>query len=55
MPHVTVKLWPGKSEEQKARLAERITEGVMAVLDHGEESISVSIEEVAPQDWTEKV
>jgi 4-oxalocrotonate tautomerase len=55
MPHVTVKLWPGKSEEQKARLAERITEDVMAVLNYGEESVSVSIEEVEPQDWTEKV
>ena len=24
MPHVIVKLWPGKSEQQKARLAEEI-------------------------------
>ncbi|MGO9048711.1 MAG: tautomerase family protein [Xanthobacteraceae bacterium] len=55
MPHVIVKLWPGKSEEQKNRLAERITKDVMAVLNYGEESVSVSIEEVEPQDWTEKV
>ena len=27
MPHVVVKLWPGKSERQKARLAEAITKG----------------------------
>jgi phenylpyruvate tautomerase PptA (4-oxalocrotonate tautomerase family) len=25
MPHVIVKLWPGKSDQQKARLAEKIT------------------------------
>lgn len=25
MPHVIVKLWPGKSEQQKTRLAEAIT------------------------------
>ncbi|MDR3620300.1 MAG: tautomerase family protein [Paludisphaera borealis] len=55
MPHVIVKLWPGKSEEQKTRLAERITEDVMAVLDYGEESVSVSFDEVAPRDWAEKV
>ena len=55
MPHVIVKLCPGKSEEQKNRLAERITGDVMAVLDYGEESVSVSIEEVQPQDWTEMV
>ncbi len=55
MPHVIVKLWPGKSEQQKIRLAEEITKDVMAILDYGEESVSVAIEEVQPQDWAEKV
>ena len=32
MPHVIVKLWPGKSEEQKKQLAEKITQAVMSVL-----------------------
>jgi hypothetical protein len=27
MPHVIVKLWPGKSEQQKIRLARRNREG----------------------------
>jgi hypothetical protein len=31
MPHVIVKLWPGKSEQQKARLAEEIVKDVMDV------------------------
>jgi 4-oxalocrotonate tautomerase len=55
MPHVIVKLWPGKSEEQKKRLAERITKDVMAVFDYGEESVSVAMEEIKPEDWAEKV
>ena len=55
MPHVIVKLWPGKSEEQKIRLAERIANDVMAVLNYGEESVSVTIEEVKSEDWKEKV
>ena len=55
MPHVIVKLWPGKSEQQKIRLAEEIVKGVMNVLNYGEESVSVAIEEVEPQDWAEKV
>jgi 4-oxalocrotonate tautomerase len=55
MPHVTVKMWPGKSERQKARMAEAVTKAVMSSLGHGEESVSVSVEEVAPGDWTEKV
>jgi 4-oxalocrotonate tautomerase len=55
MPHVIVKLWPGKSEQQKNRLAERIANDVMDVLDYGDESVSVAIEEVNPEDWAEKV
>ncbi len=55
MPHVIVKLWPGKSERQKARLAEAIAKDVMDALDYGEESVSVAIEEIEPQDWAEKV
>ena len=55
MPHVIVKLWPGKSEQQKARLAEAITKDVMEILHYGEESVSVAMEEVKSQDWIEKV
>jgi len=55
MPHVIVKLWPGKSEQKKKELAERIAEEVMRVLDYGEESVSVAMEEIAPEDWAEQV
>jgi len=55
MPHVIVKLWPGKSEQQKTRLAEEIAKDVMDILHYGEESVSVAIEEVKSQDWAEKV
>jgi len=55
MPHVTVKLWPGKSEAQKQQLAKNITEAVMSSLDYGSEAVSVSLEEVAPADWLDEV
>ena len=55
MPHVIVKLWPGKSEKEKARLTEAIVKDVMNVLNYGEESVSVAIEEVPARDWAEKV
>jgi 4-oxalocrotonate tautomerase len=55
MPHVIVKLWPGKSEQQKTRLAEAITRDVMDILHYGEESVSVAIDEVKSQNWSEKV
>ncbi len=55
MPHVIVKLWPGKSEKQKNRLAAEITKAVMTTLNYGGESVSVAMEEIDPKDWTEKV
>ena len=55
MPHVIVKLWPGKSEKQKATLAQEITKAVMTVLNYGEESVSVAMEEVGGDDWMDMV
>ena len=55
MPHVVVKLWPGKSEEQKQQLADAITRNVTAILHYGDESVSVAMEEVAADEWREKV
>ncbi len=55
MPHVIVKLRSGRSEQQKAKLAEHITQAVMAGAQCAEESVSVSIEDVEPDEWVEKV
>jgi 4-oxalocrotonate tautomerase len=55
MPHVIVKLWPGPSEQQKTELADAIAKDVTEVLDCGEESVSVAIEEVEPREWAKQV
>lgn len=55
MPHVIVKLWPGKSEQQKQRLADAITKDVTSILGYGDESVSVGFEEVRPHDWRHQV
>jgi 4-oxalocrotonate tautomerase len=55
MPHVIVKLWPGKSDQQKRRLAQAITDDITRVLNYGDESVSVAIEEVDSSEWAEKV
>ncbi|MCU1327735.1 MAG: 4-oxalocrotonate tautomerase [Bryobacterales bacterium] len=55
MPHVIVKLWPGKSERQKKELSRRITGAVIEVLNYGEDSVSVAFEEVSSDDWATKV
>ena len=55
MPHIIVKLWPGKTAQQKTRLAREITRDVMDVFHYGEDAVSVSFEEIAPDDWAGKV
>ncbi|MGY8680916.1 tautomerase family protein [Bradyrhizobium sp. UFLA05-153] len=55
MPHVIVKLQPGRSEQQKAALAEALTKVVVETLKSGEDSVSVGIEDVRAEDWTEQV
>jgi len=55
MPHVIVKLLPGRSEQQKSRLAEAIVKDVVALARCDEQSVSVAIEEIQPEDWAEQV
>lgn len=55
MPHVIVKLWPGKSDQQKSRLAEAIARNVMDLLGSAEESVSVAFEEIESKEWAAKV
>jgi 4-oxalocrotonate tautomerase len=55
MPHVIIKLLPGRSAQQKARIAEEVTKAVMATANCAETSVSVGIEDVASDDWTEMV
>jgi len=43
-PHVIVKLYPGRSEQQKIQLAEAIVKDVVTIIRCGEESVSVAIE-----------
>lgn len=55
MPHVIVKLYPGRSEAQKKRLAREILKRVVEIIACKEKSVSIAIEEVKPDDWAEKV
>ena len=55
MPHVIVKMYAGREEAEKKALADAITRTVMNTLGHGADAVSVSIEDIEPRDWTEKV
>jgi 4-oxalocrotonate tautomerase len=55
MPHVIVKLYAGRTEQQKTRLAQQLTKAVTTTLKCGEDAVSVSIEDIEPEDWVEQV
>ncbi len=55
MPHIIVKLHPGRSEAQKTELAEAIAMDVMSIAACAEKAVSVAIEEIKPEDWPQKV
>lgn len=55
MPHIIVKLYSGRSDKQKTRLAQEITKAVTSALNSGAEAVSVGIEDFEPKDWAEKV
>jgi len=55
MPHVILKLAAGRSEQTKARIAEAITQAIATNADCEESAVSVSIEDIEPAEWAEKV
>ena len=55
MPHVIVKLWPGKSDEQKSQLTEAIVRDVTSILGCGDDSVSVSFLDIPAGDWIRQV
>ena len=55
MPHVIVKMWPGRSEAQKEQLAAQIAKDMMEIIQCPEDSISIAVEEIAEEEWKEKV
>lgn len=55
MPHIIVKLYPGRSEEQKINLVKDVTTAVSKNLNLDESTISVAIEEVPKEKWAKEV
>ena len=54
MPHVIVKMFSGKTDEQKKILTEQITKSIMDTLGNEANSVSVDLIDVEKKDW-EKV
>jgi 4-oxalocrotonate tautomerase len=55
MPHVSIKMYPGRSEDVKQQLADVIVRDVLSVVQCDEKWISVVVEEIDSTEWPEKV
>ena len=51
MPHVVVKMFPGRTQEQKEELSEKITQAVMESIGAEERTISIAVEVLPRADW----
>jgi len=55
MPHVIIKMYTGRTEEQKKKLVKAITDSIVKIVDADKKYVSIAIEDVSPEDWAEKV
>ena len=55
MPHIVVKLWPGRNDEIKNSLAQKIANAVVEELKVDIGDVSVVFEEVSRSNWGERV
>lgn len=51
MPHITVNVWPGRSDESKRKLANRIALDVAEIFEMDTEYVSVAFAEVPEAEW----
>ena len=55
MPHIIVKMYKGRTEQQKKELTEKIVKNVVEMAECKESVVSVAVEEFEPTDWADKV
>ena len=51
MPHISVMMYPGRSDEVKAAIAKDMQEALMKTLNAPASVISVSVEDITPEAW----
>lgn len=55
MPHITIQMYPGRSDELKKEVAEALRDAAAKALNREKEHFSVSVEDVPQADWKAKV
>jgi len=55
MPHVEIKCFPGRTEEQKKKCADKIAEDIAEIFGCKLTAVSVAIKDIPQEEWKEKV
>jgi 4-oxalocrotonate tautomerase len=55
MPHIIIKMTPGRTMEQKEQLAKEFTNVIIKIAKCEVTSVSIAIEEIERSDWKKKV
>lgn len=51
MPHISVKMLKGRTEEQKQAVSQKLAESLCEVLGCGEGHVSVTVEDFSAEEW----
>ena len=54
MPHISVKMLKGRTEEQKKRLSSALSEALIKTLGVSDTHVSVTIEDFTPVEWQDE-
>lgn len=53
MPHISLKMLKGRTEEQKKAAADKLTAALCEALGCGDGHVTVGIEDYTPEEWQE--
>jgi len=55
MPHIVVKMYPGRSEEMKSAMVQALLNAASDALKAPQDWFTIGVEEVTPDNWEEQV
>ncbi len=55
MPHINIKMYEGKTEQEKQAICKALAEAFIATTGCPDKALSIAIEDIAPDNWAEDV
>lgn len=51
MPHITIKMLKGRTDEQKTKAAQQVADALVEAIGCSADHVSVAVEDYTPQEW----